>query len=57
MPIGGGGLISGNAIAARGDPAAIEIVGVESALYPSMYNALKDGTGRSAGRRSPRASR
>src|SRR5437764_804019 len=41
VPIGGGGLIAGNAIAARGIRPAIEIVGVECALYPSMFNALK----------------
>jgi threonine dehydratase len=41
VPIGGGGLISGNAIAARGARPGIEIVGVECALYPSMRNALK----------------
>ena len=41
VPIGGGGLISGNAIAARGIRPTIEIVGVECALYPSMFNALK----------------
>jgi threonine dehydratase len=41
IPIGGGGLISGNAIAARGIRPSIEIVGVECALYPSMFNALK----------------
>jgi threonine dehydratase len=41
IPIGGGGLIAGNAVAARGLEPAIEIVGVEAALYPSMWNALK----------------
>jgi threonine dehydratase len=41
IPIGGGGLIAGNAIAARGIRPSIEIVGVECALYPSMWNALK----------------
>ena len=41
IPIGGGGLIAGNAIAARGINPAIEVVGVEAALYPSMWNALK----------------
>jgi threonine dehydratase len=41
VPIGGGGLIAGNAIAARGIKPAVEIVGVECALYPSMFNALK----------------
>jgi threonine dehydratase len=43
IPIGGGGLIAGNAIAARAVRPGIEILGVESALYPSMYNALKRG--------------
>jgi len=40
IPIGGGGLIAGNAIAARGLKPGIEIVGAEAALYPSMWNAL-----------------
>lgn len=40
VPIGGGGLIGGNAIAARAVRPSIEIVGVEAALYPSMHNAL-----------------
>jgi threonine dehydratase len=40
IPIGGGGLISGNAIAARAVRDGVEIVGVESALYPSMRNAV-----------------
>jgi threonine dehydratase len=40
VPIGGGGLIAGNAIAARAVREAIEIVGVEAALYPSMRNAV-----------------
>jgi threonine dehydratase len=40
IPIGGGGLIAGNAIAARARKAAIDIVGVEAALYPSFWNAL-----------------
>ncbi len=43
VPIGGGGLIAGCAIAARAQKPAIEIVGVESALYPSMWNAVHDG--------------
>jgi threonine dehydratase len=41
VPIGGGGLIAGNAIAARAARPGIEIIGVECALYPSMHNALK----------------
>lgn len=40
IPIGGGGLISGNAIAARAVRPKIEIVGAEAALYPSMWNAV-----------------
>jgi threonine dehydratase len=44
VPIGGGGLISGTAIAAREIKPAIEILGVECALYPSMWNALHQGS-------------
>ena len=40
IPIGGGGLISGNAIAARAMRPQIEVVGAEAALYPSLWNAL-----------------
>jgi threonine dehydratase len=40
VPIGGGGLIAGNAIAARAIRPTIEIVGVECTLYPSMWNAI-----------------
>lgn len=40
VPIGGGGLIAGNAIAARAVCENIEIIGVEAALYPSMRNAV-----------------
>ena len=43
IPIGGGGLIAGNAISARAVKPAIEIIGVECALYPSMWNALNGG--------------
>jgi threonine dehydratase len=41
IPIGGGGLIAGNAIAARAKNPAIEIVGAEAALYASAWNALR----------------
>jgi len=41
VPIGGGGLIAGTAIAALGVKPTIEIIGVECSLYPSMWNALK----------------
>jgi threonine dehydratase len=40
VPIGGGGIIAGNAIAARARRPSIEIVGAEAALYPSFWNAL-----------------
>src|ERR1700704_1746857 len=41
VPIGGGGLISGMAVAAQTLKPNIEIVGVQAALYPSMYNLIK----------------
>ncbi len=41
VPIGGGGLISGMAVAAKALKPAIEIIGVQAALYPSMYNLIK----------------
>jgi threonine dehydratase len=40
IPIGGGGLIAGNAIAARAVKPSIAIIGAEAALYPSFWNAL-----------------
>ncbi len=43
IPVGGGGLIAGNAIAARAKKPGIEIVGVECALFPSMWNAIHGG--------------
>jgi threonine dehydratase len=44
VPIGGGGLISGIALAARAMKPGIEIVGAEAALYPSFWNALRGET-------------
>jgi threonine dehydratase len=44
VPIGGGGLISGIAIAAKAIKPDIEVIGVQSELYPSMYNVIKDET-------------
>ena len=41
VPIGGGGLMAGSAIAAKAIKPDIEIIGVEAALYPSMSQALK----------------
>lgn len=43
VPIGGGGLISGIAIAAKALKPSLRILGVEAWLYPSMYNAIHDG--------------
>jgi threonine dehydratase len=43
IPIGGGGLIAGNAVAAKAASPGIEIVGAEAALYPSVWNALHGG--------------
>lgn len=40
VPVGGGGLISGMVVAARDLRPDIEVVGVETSLYPSMWNAL-----------------
>ena len=41
VPVGGGGLISGIAIAAKTLKPEIRIFGVQAALYPSMYDAIK----------------
>lgn len=40
VPIGGGGLIAGMAIAAKAINPAIRIIGAEASLYPSFTNAL-----------------
>jgi len=40
VPIGGGGIISGVATMAKSMKPAIEIVGVEAALYPSMHQSI-----------------
>lgn len=40
IPLGGGGLMAGNAVAAKGLKPEIELIGVEAALYPSFYNAV-----------------
>jgi threonine dehydratase len=41
VPIGGGGLISGMAVAAKALAPRIEIIGVQAALYPSMYRLMR----------------
>ena len=43
VPVGGGGLIAGVALAAKSIDPNIEIVGVEAALYPAMINAVRGG--------------
>src|SRR5438309_858862 len=43
VPIGGGGLISGMAVAAKAVKPDIEILGVECAAFPSMWNAVHGG--------------
>ncbi len=40
IPVGGGGLIAGNAIAAKSLNPKIKIYGVETKRYPSMHQAL-----------------
>ena len=42
VPIGGGGLISGTATAARGINPDIRLFGVQAELYPSMYDLIKN---------------
>ena len=41
VPVGGGGLISGIAVAAKALSPQIAVHGVQSALYPSMYRVLR----------------
>jgi threonine dehydratase len=41
VPVGGGGMIAGMAIAAKGMRPGIEMIGVETLRFPSMYSALK----------------
>jgi threonine dehydratase len=41
IPIGGGGLASGMAVAAKSLKPDLRIVGVQAQLYPSMYNAVQ----------------
>ena len=44
IPVGGGGLISGNAIAAKSIRKDISIIGVETERFPAMINAIKGWT-------------
>jgi threonine dehydratase len=41
VAVGGGGLISGIAVAAKAMKPGIEVVGVQMLRFPNMYNALK----------------
>lgn len=49
VPIGGGGLIAGCAVAAKSINPAIEIIGVQAALFPAM-KAVLEGTPAPVGR-------
>jgi threonine dehydratase len=42
VPMGGGGLISGIAVAAKALKPALRVVGAEARLYPSFHNAMTD---------------
>ncbi|MFH1044095.1 MAG: threonine ammonia-lyase [Pseudomonadota bacterium] len=44
VPVGGGGLIAGMAVAAKAAKPGIELFGVESENFPSMYCALRKET-------------
>jgi threonine dehydratase len=41
IPVGGGGLIAGMAVAAKAVNSAVSIIGVQSARFPGAYAALK----------------
>ncbi len=41
IPIGGGGLIAGCAVAAKALKPSLEIIGVEAELFPSMYHGIR----------------
>ena len=41
IPIGGGGLISGNSVVARAADHPIEVIGVQAELFPSRYNRIR----------------
>jgi threonine dehydratase len=49
VPIGGGGVMSGTALAAKNLKPGIEMIGVEVKLYPSMYAALRGQTAKCGG--------
>ncbi|MFQ5677438.1 MAG: threonine/serine dehydratase, partial [bacterium] len=43
VPIGGGGLIAGIAVAAKGLNSHLRVIGVQSVASPAMYNSLQAG--------------
>ncbi len=49
IPIGGGGLISGVATAAKALKPGIQVIGVEAELYPSMKNVVEGSHGHIGG--------
>jgi threonine dehydratase len=49
VPVGGGGLVAGIAVAAKTIKPAIEIIGVQCALYAAMLHALGRGPAPSGG--------
>ncbi len=49
VPVGGGGLISGMAIAAKAIKPDVEVVGVEAAEFPAMQDALAGRPSRGGG--------
>lgn len=49
VPVGGGGLISGIAVAAKTLKPEIEIIGVQAALYPAMERLCHAGSNAAAG--------
>lgn len=56
IPIGGGGLIGGMALAVKDAIPSTRITGVQAALFPSMANALDGGRAKQAGIRWRKAS-
>lgn len=44
IAVGGGGLIAGVAVAARGRRPGVEVIGVQTERYPAMYNAFHGTT-------------
>ena len=57
VPIGGGGLISGIAVAAKALKPGIRLIGVQAELYPSMYNAINGAQPADARRHAGRGHR